>query len=566
MSIVRTLSKSVIAHIAAGQVVERPASVVKELIENSIDAQAKNIIIRIEDGGKTKIVIQDDGIGMSQEDLLLAVQPHTTSKISEVADLHTIRSFGFRGEALASIGNAGRLTLQSRSGREKVGTKIIVESGDVVTDVPAGMSVGTSVTLQNIFSTLPARKKFLKSAQVEFQYIVDVVTQLAVAHPNIGFQLFHNDSLICDYLPTKFEERVRAIFGEKLNELFLPIDIAVSDYKIYGFLGSPQAAASVSQRQILLVNKRPVQSLPISKVIKRTFGSLLPPAIHPPFIINIDLDPHVIDVNIHPQKERVAFSEQELLLEFLRNSVQKILVDANLLFEFNSQSEGYLLRDSGMDEASAEILRESTPAWNVKNYFADEPILQVKKLYLVAQTQDGLILIDQHAAHERILYEEFLAAFTKENKNTVVLEKPTELSLPILEAEILDTHMENFTNFGFDIKKIKSTTYQVIAVPKLLVQRPLAEYFSEVLTDMYAGVPIEGVDYQSHRTIAYLACRTAIKAGEVLTQEERKNLLTKLLATTSKYTCPHGRPVMVHMQMKELAQIFHRIPASRNEK
>jgi DNA mismatch repair protein MutL len=202
----------------------------------------------------------------------------------------------------------------------------------------------------------------------------------------------------------------------------------------------------------------------------------------------------------------------------------------------------------------------------VKNYFVDEPVLQIKKLYLIAQTVDGLLLIDQHAAHERILYEEFLQTFTNENKKSVLLKKPAVIKLPILELQLLIDNEEVFKSIGFTFESAGKNAVACTGVPKLLEQRSPQEYIAEVIQDIHDGVPIVELDYQSHRTIAYLACRTAIKAGEVLTPEERKNIVTKLLATTSKYTCPHGRPVMVQMKMQELAQIFHRIPASLKEK
>lgn len=567
MKIIKPLSSKVIAHIAAGQVVERPASVVKELLENSFDAGAKNIIIRVEDGGKRKIVITDDGCGMNADSVLLAIERYTTSKITVIGDLLTLSSYGFRGEALFSITQAGTVTIQSRSKDDEIGSKLVIKNGVVTSHVPVGMAVGTTVSVENIFATLPARKKFLKTGQTEFQYILDIFTQLALAFYEVGLQLYHNDKLVADYVPAKhFIDRAREVLGNSQLELFLPIEQTISDYKIYGLLGTPQAAAVVSSRQILLVNRRPVSELSISKTIKKIFGTLLPPTVHPPFILYLEVDPQTIDVNTHPRKEKIVFSEQDIVLDIIRTTTQKTLEDADLIFNQSSQKYEYLFNDSGMDSETAKILREHTTGWNTKNFFEEEPILQINKLYLGLQTRNGLLLIDQHAAHERILYEEFLAAFQDKNKKSTVLDAPQLIELPLLEAQIFTDNLDTFRELGFSVQEKGSKFFEITRVPQVLKNRQLTEYILEVIHDLYERVAISQLDGHSHRTIAYLACRTAIKAGEVLTHQERKNLCQKLLQTTSHYTCPHGRPVMVHLSLQELAKIFHRIPASRKEK
>lgn len=559
------LTDSVISHIAAGQVVERPASVVKELLENSLDAGATKITLRIEEGGKSKIVVQDNGCGINETELTLAVQPHTTSKISNLDDLERISTFGFRGEALSSIARSGTLYIQSKQHDAKSGFLLTVENGKVLDLKPVGMGSGTIVTLENIFQTMPARKKFLRSAQTEFQYILEVVTELALAHPAVSLQLFHNRLLVCDFLPTNFSERVQQILGKKSIELFLPIFSQVSDYVINGYLGTPQAAAEVTQQQILLVNKRPVKFLPLSKTIKKVFGSLLPPSVHPPFILHIELDPKITDVNIHPQKKQIAFSEQELFLDVIHSLIKQKLAEANLLFKYE-ETRDFVFNDSAMDETTASILREVVEPWNVQNFSSDEPILQVKKLYLVAQTKNGMILVDQHAAHERILYEEYKKAFELEKIKVTKLTSPIEIRLPIIEAQQLRDSLASFEKMGFIFLENKQGVFECTQVPQVLQNRPLGEYILETLSDIKDDLPIPELDYQSHRTIAYLACRTAIKAGAVLDPTERKNILEKLSTTTSKYTCPHGRPVLVHVGLPELAQMFYRIPASRKEK
>lgn len=560
------LPAAVIAQIAAGQVVERPVSIVKELVENSLDADARNITIKVTEGGKEKISISDDGHGMSADDLALAIQAHTTNKIKTTQDLLAINTLGFRGEALYSITQAADLIIQSRTSSQSMGTKIVLRNGIVTAQSPVGMSAGTTILIENIFNALPARKKFLKSTNIEFQLLLESVTQLALAHPKVGFQLFHNNQLVLDILPhTNFTERVTAAFGKSIESLFLPLSLEVSDYKIYGFLGTPQAATTVSQSQFLIVNNRPVVSPKISKVIRRLFKTLLPPGIQPPFILYLELHPESIDVNIHPQKREVRFNEEELLLQVLQTLIRQTLEKANLIFSM-TDLESLTLNDSKMDEGTAKILRDATQIWNVKEFFEEEPVMQINNLYLIAQTTEGMLVIDQHAAHERILYEQFLETFTAQKSNKVALIKFIKIALPVLESQLLEDNREVFEKLGFVFTKISSTEFSFSQIPELLHTRKLEQYILEVLRDIKDQVEVAELDLESHRTIAYLACRGAIKAGEVLTPQERKNIVSKLLLTTSKYTCPHGRPVLIHITPIDLAKMFYRIPAFRNEK
>ncbi len=556
-----------IERIAAGQVVERPVSIVKELVENSLDAGAQNISIRLEDGGKTKIVVTDDGCGIQESDLEKVIEQHTTSKIQQLADLQKITSFGFRGEALWSITKVAKVILQSRRKESTSGRACIVKNGLVLENVPVGMQTGTIITITELFETYPARKKFLKSNQVEFQYVLEIVNQLSLAHATVGFQLFNNDKLILDYLPNEtLQTRITTVFGKAAKNLFLPLSAEGGDYKIRGFIGSPQAATTIALQQILIVNKRPVSFLPITKTIKHAFGTLLPKNIHPPFVIEIETDPELFDINIHPRKEKIAFSEQQLLVDILHHAVTTTLKNANLSFSFYGDVEHYELHDSGMDDIAALFLKSNTKEWNVKNYFEDEPILQVKKLYLIAQTKDGLLLVDQHAAHERILYDQFSETYEQVHGEVVVLPKPVEIELSVYESEVVKNTMDFFEQLGFVIKNTKPTTFIIQKVPIILQNRNLQKYFVEIIADIVAETKIPELDDQTHRTIAYVACRSAIKAGEVLTQPERKNLIEKLLTTKGRYTCPHGRPAYIVLNMTDLAQLFHRIPASQKEK
>jgi DNA mismatch repair protein MutL len=273
----------------------------------------------------------------------------------------------------------------------------------------------------------------------------------------------------------------------------------------------------------------------------------------------------MIDINVHPQKKEVRFTEEEILLNVLKTLIQQTLEKANLLFSFNT-AESLTLNDSKMDDGTAQLLRDATKLWNVKKHFEDEPILQINNLYLAVTTRQGFLLIDQHAAHERILYEQFLGTFLAQKLSQQRTQQQQEVSLPLLEAELLEENKNIFEGVGFVFTRNSPQSFTFFAVPTLLQTRKLETYLLEVLRDIIDQVEVTELDLESHRTIAYLACRNAIKAGEVLTQAERKNLIDELFKTTSKYTCPHGRPVMIEITHKDLEKMFYRIPAFRNEK
>ncbi len=566
MQKIERLSTEVIAHIAAGQVADRPVSIVKELVENALDAGAQTVCIKIEAGGKKGIIVTDDGCGMDAGEIKIAIQPHTTSKIETITDLQTISTLGFRGEALASITQVATVTIQSRLPEEVVGVQITIKNGKLTNEKSVGMATGTSIKVENLFDHIPARKKFLRSERSEFQLIMLAVTQLALAFPKVGLQLIHNGQIVIDVLPQQnYIDRCRAIIGKSIEKLFLPVSLTLQEYTIQGFIGSPQAATTVSQTQYLFVNNRPIFSPKLSKIIKRAFKTLLPKGMHPPCVLYITTDPALIDVNIHPQKREVRFKEEELLLRIIFTLITQTLEQANLLFTLTNQTE-LVVQDSKMDPGTADILRDTTNIWNVKEFYEDEPILQIDNLYLIAKTKSGALVIDQHAAHERILYEQFLQSFIAQKIIEQKLAKPITISLPILESQLLLQYKETFSSLGFEFTSVSATEFIFHRIPALFGTRSITQYLLEVVQDLKEQVAIPELDTETHRTIAYLACRNAIKAGEVLTQSERKNILTKLAETSSKYTCPHGRPVILTITSTDLAKMFYRIPAFRNEK
>lgn len=580
MAQIKKLSADLIAKIAAGQVVERPASIVKELIENSLDAKAKHITVELELAGKKRLCITDDGLGMSSEDLHLCYLHHTTSKLFEVTDLFAINSFGFRGEALSSIAAVAQIKIESKQKDDLAGNYIEIYQGTVSKFGTVGMPTGTRVVVSGLFAQIPARKKFLKSDATELTHILQTVTQLALANPKISFTMIHNKKTILE-LPENQSllERSAQLLSDYVTHNLLPISIKAAHFQLIGYVGKPQIGTRSLIRQFLFVNDRSVQSKAVSHVMKEVFSSLLEPRSYPAFIFNLQLSPDLVDVNVDPKKSKVKFLIESELLRELKTTVTQVLNTANLTYSQRGKNGFY--EEFIMDPGIAEVVRNQSEGWNIKDaeLLEDADILQVHNLYLVAPTKNGILIIDQHAAHERILYQEFLQLFKKKRKETLLIEKEVMIELPLIEAEVLQAQLGTFQKMGFTISvsesaRNSSMIFKVSAIPAVFKTRDIKKLIQELLHSLISQNDQEEMDLElmnleisdaqrldvgTHRTLAYLACRTAIKAGEKLTQKERKRLIEKLQETEGKYTCPHGRPVEVELDLRYLDQLFKRV-------
>lgn len=561
MEKIRKLSAELIGVIAAGQVVERPSSVVKELVENSLDAQAKNITIKIFDGGKQEIVIIDDGIGMSSDDVLLAIQPHSTSKITNVNDLSSLTSFGFRGEALASIALVSRFSLQSKELGESLGYRVSVKFGKQIDHHQVGMGQGTVVRVAELFRFLPARQKFLKSGSIELQQILKELLPVVLQHCTVRFRLEHNAVELFDCpAGQSFLERLMLLHGEEYSASLLPVHHNQAGYTITGYIGVPQIASPTRAKQQLWVNKRSVQHHLISRVIKSQYSTLLEPRALPVYFLSIQADPGLIDSNVHPRKESVAFAEEDIIVGVLATAIKSTLETNNLLYSVPYGNEGLSFRDSGMDPVIAGELKRTVEPWSVKNFSVSptSKFFQLHKLYIFLEVDEGVLLIDQHAAHERILYEQFLEGYQQHlDFHVITLAQPERLQLSVFHQALLEQKLEILKQLGIYISQ-EAEEFYIISIPRLLQHRNYKAHILDILEQEGSPSGIEERDTVVHQTIAYLACRSAIKAGEPLTQDEQKNVVEKLLATTSNYTCPHGRPVMIHLSMAELDDWFKR--------
>lgn len=550
---IKKLNPESVSKIAAGQVVDRPVSILKELLENSLDAAATEITVRLSEGGLQKIVVTDNGIGIQAQDILLAVASHATSKIREASDLKKLVSYGFRGEALASIFTVAVLELQSRTADAEHGTKIISNSTETQ---PVGMSIGTTVIVSELFSHHPARRKFVRTPGYEYKLCLQLIEKIALTHPEVSLRVFHNEKLVLECRSETLLERILSIWGSEYNNQLLELNMNLGMYKLSGFIAKPQRATHHGHHQLILINRRIVSHPRISQQIKESFRSLLAAKKYPSFVFELTAPPELIDVNVDPQKTTVRLAEEEAVSKMIDHSIKSLLRQHNLQFGVTTAVEYPYQMDFGI----GKYLAQKTELWSLKDIEKGE-ILQIDNLYLVVENECGLLLIDQHAAHERILYDQLIRQLEKEkiDAQSVPLSEPVVISASASEVLILEQNAELLTKLGFVVQSKDNNTLFVQAVPKYLQKSTITSLFTELLQNLDTGTRTLEVSETIHRTVAYVACRSAIKAGEPLTKIERYNLVQKLKELPDVYTCPHGRPVSVTIGLKELAKLFERI-------
>ncbi len=479
MRTINTLTPEIISHIAAGEVVERPASALKELIENSLDAGATHISIILEDAGIKSMQIKDNGKGMSTEDIALCFLPHTTSKISDKNDLLSIKSFGFRGEALWSIAAVSNMTIKSRTAHSESGTKIEVKNSTQIAQEPCGMPVGTDIKIDSLFNSTPARKKFLKDPKVELRAITAIVEQFALAFPHVHFELINNKkSILSLHSEKNILERITKVLGNTITQYLLPIEHTSRYGKIIGFIGHPQIAQNSRSHQYIYINNRSITHHPIAHTVKDSFGSLIEPKTFPVFLLFLELPYENVDVNIHPRKEEVGFAYPKELLNLTHESIALSLSKHNLTYSEKST-------EKDMNAHMAHFLKNTVNPWSLKDLHQEE-IMQINNLYLIAPTKDGMLVVDQHAAHERILFEQFKTAFESKAKETHVLELPQSvlLELSISDTLLLEENIDVLKNIGFDISLFGPRIFKLSAVPEIFRAHDHRLLIQNVLEDI----------------------------------------------------------------------------------
>jgi DNA mismatch repair protein MutL len=588
---IRILSPEVASQIAAGEVVERPASVVKELLENSLDAGASFISVNIAGAGQQLIEVSDDGCGIPAEELALAVERHATSKLSQADDLFHITSLGFRGEALASIGSVSRMTLTSRVADASLGARLRVESGQIFPTQPTGAPPGTTVRVENLFYNVPARLKFMKSEGTEKRLIDQLVTRYALAYPRVRIQLQQDQRAVLQ-TSGKGERRevLAALYSAEVARQMLEVLYEGELLQIHGFI-SPTSVTRGHRREMhFFVNGRPVQEIALSTAVVKGYHTLLMVGRYPLATLFLEIPPDAVDVNVHPTKAEVRFRAPDQVFSNVQNAVRRALLAHNPVQNLsNSLSWGgaptWEQPGRQIDlawEMNAGLRHPAQPTETWESQAEPEqppsglpsaiapaqtgrssirtPILrligQVANAYLVAEGPDGLYLIDQHAAHERVLFERFIAQRANNNPAQTML-NPVTVELPPGSAHLLAEQLPLLAGLGFQVEPFGPNTFLVRAVPGLLINsnpeaalRSLVENFEEDETPLQSQIEA--------RIIARICKRSAIKAGSPLSPDEQRALLLDLEQCQSPRTCPHGRPTMIHLSVDLLERQFGR--------
>ncbi|WP_019119213.1 DNA mismatch repair endonuclease MutL [Brevibacillus massiliensis] len=654
MGIIQVMDDQLSNMIAAGEVVERPASVVKELVENAIDAMAKRIEIHVEEGGLGSIRIVDDGHGMERSDCLLAFERHATSKIRTTRDLFQIRTLGFRGEALPSIASVARVELTSTDASGKVGTQIVVEGGKVQSVTDAAAVQGTQIVIRDLFFNTPARLKYMKSISTEIGHISDFVNRLALAYPGIAFTLTHNGKMILQTSGDgKLLHVMAAIYGVQVAKLLLPVSGETLDFRWSGYLAKTEVTRANRSYISTLVNGRYIRSYPLTNAIMRGYHTLLPVGRFPIVALQLEMDPTLVDVNVHPAKLEARFSKEQELCEAIETAVRTALRQGLRIVQplqaerrgrgrgeslFQPQLElnpaGYtrpavkmekidsavfgqsrklpteaevrerfLVKESGVTEqpsaelqveaahSGAETAAAAEPSVQAASAAADDaafdaeasaaqgsasageaaeaaaaipmlyPVGQVHGTYIVAQNETGMYLIDQHAAQERIYYEFFMEKLQEESASSQLLLFPHTVECTAAEEARLLKRLELLRSLGLEAEWFGSRTFIVRAHPSWFPQGSELEVIDELIQFVLEAGEQARIDIREMREKAaiMMSCKASIKANRFLTHAEMEALLERLRMTKSPFTCPHGRPIIIHFSTYELEKMFKRV-------
>ncbi len=594
---IQRLPPQLVSQIAAGEVVERPASVVKELLENSLDAGATRVTVEVEQGGVRLIRVRDNGAGIHPDDLALALSRHATSKIISFDDLQHVASLGFRGEALPSIASVSRLTLTSRVAGQETGWRVTGDGGDTVGEpLPASHPVGTTMEARDLFFNVPARRKFLRGERTEFGHIEDNLVRLALSRFTVGFGLWHNQRAVLDLEPAASEEartrRVAELLGREFAAASVFLDRADAGLRLWGWLGLPAVARAQPDQQYFFINGRPVRDRTLAHAVRLAFQDVLPQGRHPALVLHLELEPAALDVNVHPAKHEVRFREAALIHGFVRQSVQTMLAEARpgaspaptLQAGARSWPAGGLTggwgggaeaRQPGLPLAVNERLAaygqlyasppavESAPATVPLDEVAESPPLghalaQLHGCYVLAENPAGLVVVDMHAAHERILYERLKTALARGGVKTQTLLVPVTVAVGPRERRWVEDHGALFTQAGLDVAALGPETVAVRQIPALLAGLDIAGLMRDLLADLAAHETTDRAERAILDVLAGLACHGAVRAHRPLNLLEMNALLRDMERTDHGGQCNHGRPTWAQLTLAELDRLFRR--------
>ncbi|PYJ77518.1 MAG: DNA mismatch repair endonuclease MutL [Verrucomicrobia bacterium] len=592
MGRIRLLPDTVASQVAAGEVVERPASIVKELVENSIDAGAREIEVLIRRGGISLVRVIDDGCGMDRDDALLSLERHATSKIRFAADLQAVATLGFRGEALPSIASVSRFRLTTREPHAIAGTEIIVNGGkiDIVRD--SGEAPGTQVEVRSLFYNLPARRKFLRSENTESRNIEHQIHLQAIGHPQIAFTLLREDRLVFQLPVTAtLSDRIRDLYGAELLERLIQLDgNASGKIQISGFIGQAGLSRQTRAQQLIFVNGRAIESGLITAAIREGYHTALMKGQYPVTFLFLNLDPAAVDVNVHPAKREVRFRDPTAVREAIVHSVQqtlergrtkwqekfrapiaplssapdKVTVDLKLRSEVTSpetsQRElpavaGFVAPGPFLKPHEVSSQRSIKPDSNEQQF---QIIGVLNKLYVLMENVNGLVLVDQHAAHERILFEELRRRMEEEGVPGQKLLLPHTFDLPPRDADWVERNMSILQKMGIGIESFGPNTFKIDSLPAFLNASNPTQFMRKVIDDLKNASTSSSAMRLGEEIIAKTVCRHAVKANDPLRYPEVEKLIRDLLDCEMPYCCPHGRPTMIQISLTELEKKFGR--------
>ena len=544
--------------------VERPASVVKELVENSLDADARRITVTIKAGGRSAVVVADDGFGMGRDDALLALERHATSKIEKAEDLHSIRSLGFRGEAVPSIAAVSRFTLTSRERGALAGTQIEIAGGKIISVKDVGTAEGTTVEVRNLFFNLPARRKFLRSEQTETAHIEHIVTLCALAHPTVAFRLVVEERTRFDLAPaTELAGRLRELYGNQLVAQLLPLD----GEGIHGFVGKPGISRADRSQQHIFVNGRPVESKGINYALLEGYHTGLMKGKFPVTFLFLEINPELVDVNIHPAKREVRFRDEFAVRQCVTAAVRQALAPVGPTFQpvtstgWPQSAPSATPTPSPATETQTTLPVVDTPAATATVETEDgqwRVLGAIGRLYVLIESPEGLVLMDQHAAHERVLFERMLKELTVETAPAQKLLLPVTLELDARDAEFLAGNLKTLHKLGLGVSEFGERTFLIDAVPPYFKLDNLAQTFRDIVDELRQTGEQVHARRLGEDKIATTVCRHAVKARDPLQGEELRALLRQLHQCDLPYTCPHGRPTLIQISYAELEKKFGR--------
>lgn len=610
--IIRLLPDTLISQIAAGEVVERPSAVVKELLENAVDAGATQIDIRLENGGIRRIAISDNGCGIPPEQLQLALTRHATSKIATLDDLENVATLGFRGEALASIASVADLTLQSRTAEQPHAWQIRGNDPSRIL-TPSSGTQGTRVEVNELYANTPARRKFLKSEQTEYGHCAEIVRRIALAQPGIRFTLTHNGKITAQYNANNLPQRCNQILGETFSQSQLPVDLTVGEGKdklsLNGFIGLPTASRTRGDMQYFYVNGRFVRDRLLTHAVRAAYEDVLHGNRFPVYILYLTLDPSRVDVNVHPAKIEVRFRDSRAIHHFIYQSISRILArtmepgpdteeqfSSSLIqsppdqgavswrntppptrfrIEQKTESYGTLFKkalhqtDTAVPFNPPKTETPSEPGFQsvqgdfpapegAKEFPLGFALAQLHDIYILAQNRQGLVLVDMHAAHERIVYEKLKNALNEKNLETQALLIPITLKISEVEAGTVTENRETLLELGFDVSPLSPETIAIRTVPTLLKQADIPTVMHNILRDLHEYGTSRVAREKRNELLATVACHNAVRANRVLTIPEMNALLRQMETTERADQCNHGRPTWTQLALSDLDALFMR--------